>query len=105
MTIVICNKKEQDYFERLLASFVGEQSKTASTFVCDCEELAALFSLQKKEPTLIFVEAGLEWRAISQKPFYGFDVAANLRRTHSVKAPIILCSTLQKSEFEKLRES
>ena len=105
MTIVICNENEQDYFERLLASFVGEQSETAPTFVCDGEKLAALFSLRKNEPNLIIVEAGLEWSATSQKPFYGFDIAANLRRTYSVKSPIILCSTLQKGEFEKLGKS
>jgi CheY-like chemotaxis protein len=105
MTIVICNENEQNYFERVFATFVGEQSETASTFVCDGEDLAALFSLQKEEPNLIIVEAGLEWSTTYSKPFYGFNIAAALRRNYLVKAPIILCSSLEKGEFENLEKS
>lgn len=102
MVIVICNRGRAEFFERLLPSLLGKQVWKKKRFVCDNTALASAFTSYSEEADLIIIEAQLNWDDERAIPFYGFDVAATLRKTYLVKTPIVFFSHIPREDFEQL---
>lgn len=103
MLIVICNRGRVDFFERLLPTLLGEQGWKKKVFVCDDDDLAPALASSGGDADLIIVEAQLNWDGRPAAPFYGFDVAATLRKTYLVKTPVLFFSHIPREDFEQLR--
>jgi CheY-like chemotaxis protein len=103
MKYIICNTEQRTFFDKVLAQ-LGEL-RNDSVFICGDNQLKSTFSNPKSQNDYIIIEASLNWDNTLLQKFYGFDVAALLRRDYLIKAPIIFFSAFEKSYFEKLRLS
>lgn len=102
MPLIICNKNQKSFFERVI-SFSNNHIRKNDFFVCDKEKLNSVFSSINTQPDFVVIEIALSWNGKSLQRFYGFDIAASLRSDYLIKCPIIFFSPLQKSYFENLK--
>ena len=96
-TLILCDDSLRPFFTKLL-TLSGFNAKECE-YVINRNELEIILSASEVNPTLILIDAAITWEDKLLQDFYGFDVAAELRRDFSVKIPIIIFSTLKKSYF------
>ena len=100
MLRIICNEELRPFFRGLIsrAGISGKWQDVA--LICDRHELEASISSHDQESPII-IEVALSWNGNYLQHFYGFDVAAYLRRSYLLKSAIIFFSPLKKSYFER----
>lgn len=84
---------------------IAESVKLAGAtieFISDNKRLNSVFSDSIDSTGVVIVETSLLWNNKDGADFYGFDIAADLRRIYSLKNPIIFYSTFSRSYFERL---
>jgi CheY-like chemotaxis protein len=100
MIIVICNAKQRSQFKELLSFLSPEKGRIS--FVTNATSIKSSFLSRELEVEFVLVEADLHWTGERLRPFFGIDVAMELRRRYYVKAPIIFFSVLMQSELEEM---
>ncbi|MEA2173828.1 MAG: Response regulator receiver domain [Blastocatellia bacterium] len=97
MIYVVCNENQQSFY-RKLARAAGTGDLLVN-YIFDRDGLREAL-LEGDPPGSILIDVSLTWDGKLLQNFYGLDVAAELRRVHAVKCPIIFFSPLKESGFE-----
>lgn len=100
MNYILCNTIQQSFFLRLISAIkIAEED---IEFIFDAIKLEKIFLADKVKLGFILIEASLDWNNRHLGTFYGFDIAADLRRVYGLKMPIIFFSTFNVTYFENL---
>jgi len=98
MSYILCNDKQKDFYQRLVNCTSLKDYEV--NYVINKEQLNDVCS-GNEVPRLILIEVSLTWDGNLLQNFYGFDIAADLRRDYLIKCPIIFLSSLKRDYFEK----
>lgn len=97
MIYIVCNEFQESFYLKLAraAGLAGPEV----TYVFDRVLLRELLSAGVL-PRSVLIDVSLNWGSRLLQSFHGIAVAAELRRVHAVKCPIIFFSPLKESRFE-----
>ena len=100
MNYILCNATQKTFFMKVLSAIKVAEKDTV--FIFDAEKLKKIFSEDKSSTGFILIETSLDWDYQELDDFYGFEIAADLRRVYAVRKQIIFFSTFNKKYFEAL---
>jgi CheY-like chemotaxis protein len=101
--LVLCDESLRSFFTSLIKT--SPLCAKRVEYVYGWPQLREALAAAGARPGLILVDATVTWDERLLQDFYGFDVAARLRRDFSVKAPVIFLSILKEDSFKSLQQS
>ena len=103
MNYIICNTERKPHFLKELSKINLKESDVV--FVFDKEKFNEIFSAKISSNGFVLIDIEANWNKEETENFYGFDIAADLRRIYRVKNQIIFHSTFTSEHFENQSQS
>lgn len=100
MNYIICNTEEKPLFLKLIS--VIKLLENDVTFIFDNKQLNDIFSTPINHDGFVLIDVETNFAKLNKADFYGFDIAAGLRRIYGVRNQILFYShTYSNTYFEE----
>lgn len=103
MNYIICNTDQKPFFLKVISAINLKENDIV--FVFDKEKFNEIFFAKISSNGFVLIDVEAIWNKQETEIFYGFDIAADLRRIYRVKNQIIFHSTFSNEYFEKQSQS